>query len=328
MTSSPSCALDVVRWLQAQGITPLPCSPKSKVPIWEISTRALYQDTKLEDSFHNPTQERCRVISRWWNNDEYLLQAGPGDLSISIDLSPGFNQGRGILGIDVDTDALTDVFMQNPILDTAPAVVGKKGVKLFCFINGENIPDILQYYGPYEHPLLEVFHQNKHLIVYGMHPDSTPANPITYRFIRGYGAPIPTLSWTDVQSVLEWISFTYKLTLEKTQKPERQSKPAKPTRPTYPQRMGLRLEEYCRPLDKNGNPLEIHEGMRIVQGTHPFHGSNSGVNLKVDLEQQIWYCHRCKIGGGIGHWLKVVKAHELGYPLHNLCRLAVLGAKP
>jgi hypothetical protein len=34
------------------------------------------------------------------------------------------------------------------------------------------------------------------------------------------------------------------------------------------------------------------------RGTNPWHGSTNGTNYTVDLRRGVWYCHRCKSGGG------------------------------
>jgi hypothetical protein len=41
------------------------------------------------------------------------------------------------------------------------------------------------------------------------------------------------------------------------------------------------------------------------QGPHPIHGSETGVNLSVDLSQNVWHCFRHDSGGSVLEWIAV-----------------------
>ncbi|MEM0136377.1 MAG: hypothetical protein QXU18_14320, partial [Thermoplasmatales archaeon] len=41
------------------------------------------------------------------------------------------------------------------------------------------------------------------------------------------------------------------------------------------------------------------------QGPHPVHGSETGVNLSIDLERNLWHCFRHSSGGGPLQWIAV-----------------------
>ncbi|MEM0136081.1 MAG: bifunctional DNA primase/polymerase [Thermoplasmatales archaeon] len=43
------------------------------------------------------------------------------------------------------------------------------------------------------------------------------------------------------------------------------------------------------------------------QGPHPIHGSETGVNLSIDLEKNVWRCFRHDSGGGPLQWIAVVE---------------------
>ena len=43
------------------------------------------------------------------------------------------------------------------------------------------------------------------------------------------------------------------------------------------------------------------------QGSHPIHGSDSGSNFTVDINNQQWHCFRCDSGGGPLQWIAVAE---------------------
>jgi len=61
-------------------------------------------------------------------------------------------------------------------------------------------------------------------------------------------------------------------------------------RGTLTDRLGLRVEDYLMP----DNPVRQGEE---IQGTHPVHGSETGMNLRIDTRRNIWHCFRHKSGG-------------------------------
>ena len=47
-----------------------------------------------------------------------------------------------------------------------------------------------------------------------------------------------------------------------------------------------------------------HSGNQF-QGPHPIHGSDTGINLSVDLEKNVWHCFRHDSGGSVLEWIAV-----------------------
>ena len=41
------------------------------------------------------------------------------------------------------------------------------------------------------------------------------------------------------------------------------------------------------------------------QGPHPIHGSETGINLSVDLEKNVWHCFRHDSGGSVLEWIAI-----------------------
>ncbi|HWQ19207.1 MAG TPA: bifunctional DNA primase/polymerase [Methanotrichaceae archaeon] len=54
---------------------------------------------------------------------------------------------------------------------------------------------------------------------------------------------------------------------------------------------GVNVEDVLRPIRavRNGH---------ILQGAHPVHGSKHGKNLLIDTRLNVWWCWRCRTGGG------------------------------
>lgn len=319
--TSPGNVYELVVWLQQNGITPLPCITRTKGPIELISTKGVYGECP-GDSFHIPTPERLEVINRWWAQEHYHKTTGPHEQAVSIDCNPGYNSDRRVIGIDVDTDSLFDAALDCPQFLTAPAVRGKKGVKIFFFTESQDLPAQIQYYGDdMNHPALEVFTAGKHILVYGEHPDSSPDNRIFYHFLRGWGLPVPSYSWDRITDGVECLVQAGKLSLKnetnKTHQTHHHSPPGAggkgsqksadlTRRVTLASKLGLRIEDVCKPV----NP--VIKGSSIV-GAHPLHGSDTGKNLHVEAEDQVWYCHRCHVGGGVAEWLLVEWGLKNGY---------------
>ncbi len=47
-----------------------------------------------------------------------------------------------------------------------------------------------------------------------------------------------------------------------------------------------------------------HSGNQY-QGSHPIHGSETGINLSVDLSKNVWHCFRHDSGGSVLEWIAV-----------------------
>jgi len=48
-------------------------------------------------------------------------------------------------------------------------------------------------------------------------------------------------------------------------------------------------------------------GRGCLQGKHPKHGSDNGMNFRVDTENNVWYCFRCQVGGGPAELIAVME---------------------
>jgi len=61
-------------------------------------------------------------------------------------------------------------------------------------------------------------------------------------------------------------------------------------RSTITDRLALRVEDFLMP----DNPVRQGEE---IQGAHPVHGSDTGMNIRIDTRRGIWHCFRHKSGG-------------------------------
>lgn len=64
----------------------------------------------------------------------------------------------------------------------------------------------------------------------------------------------------------------------------------------------IKIEDIAMPENVQ---VDDREGSGKIQGTHPFHGSENGHNLDINVKKNAWYCHRCKSGGGPVEWLAI-----------------------
>lgn len=302
--------LDVVRWLREQGITPLPCRPKSKSPISQISRRGIYGDNApAGDSFHVPTPERMAAVRAWWSNEDYHRQATVKDCSISVPLHPDWNSGRQVIVLDIDDTSLCDAVANAPALEQCVVGVGKKGSKLFAFLDpaGARPENPIIQYVPKDdpdHPVLEIFTGSKHALIYGEHPDSTRERPILYAITRGFGEPFPVLTWEDIEKALEPIIQENGLVLKESGGAREPVDLVQAPRPrprsgrTITDRLGLSITDVCT----------ITDGVRCgdeIRGSHPVHGSTTGQNFAINPHENTWYCFRCGTGGGPLEWIAV-----------------------
>jgi phage/plasmid primase-like uncharacterized protein len=57
-------------------------------------------------------------------------------------------------------------------------------------------------------------------------------------------------------------------------------------------------------------------GNSCFQGKHPKHGSDNGMNFRVDVDNNSWYCFRCQSGGGpselIGVMESIIECQDAG----------------
>lgn len=65
---------------------------------------------------------------------------------------------------------------------------------------------------------------------------------------------------------------------------------------TLTDQLGLRIEDFAMPH----KPVQRGEEW---QGSHPIHGSTTGTNFCVNPKKNVYYCHRCGVGGDPISWI-------------------------
>ena len=200
---------------------------------------------------------------------------------------------------------LCDAITNAPYLAKCPVGAGKKGSKIFAFLDdagGRPASDITQWYLSEDpgHPSLEVFAGSKHALIYGEHPDGTPEHPIHYEITRGFGEPWPVLSWMRIEEALQPIIRDYNLT--RRTRPGR-AQPA-PTAPRHRDTGSITDQLHI----EISNVCVLADGVKVgdeIQGSHPVHGSTGGRNFAISPRKNTWHCFRCNTGGGPLEWLAV-----------------------
>lgn len=224
MSLSPLCpdrlltaAGPVLDWLSANGITPIPCRPRSKSPVSAISRYGVYQDhppsasallsrfgrerfgREVRDSFHLPTLERLAAIERFWQVSG-VRRWGPEVLSISIDMNYPTSDHHTVCCLDIDDEVYLPL-LDDPVFLACPVVTGEKGGKGFFKLDrrGTWTRPITQFTGAESltqgSPAFEVFTCSKHALIFGEHPAFTPERPVRYQVTRGFSDPFPVIPW-------------------------------------------------------------------------------------------------------------------------------------
>ena len=219
MTDGQYLAGPVLDWFEANGLVPVPCRPGSKAPIGAISSRGLYGGSPPEpaalravygrdrfgaavrDSFHLPTPERLERIARFWRTPGVRLW-GPETISISVDMNYPTADGNRAACLDIDEDTCLPLLDRRPF-DLCPVVAGRHGAKALFKLDREGAQTrAITQFAPSAQgsPAFELFTGSKHALVFGLHPASTPAAPVTYRIVRHADRPLPVLGWSAVSA--------------------------------------------------------------------------------------------------------------------------------
>lgn len=315
----PRDALDVAIWARLNGLLILPGQAKSKKPM-----SFLWGDNKIEgDSYHVPSEKRIASIRQKWKNirkgtKEDLISATFDTEYPDLDHPTVF-----IAALDLDTDKFYDVFMAHPSLQRFPAVRGKKGAKVFIKVDyaGEEKPKNAVYQDPVTgENSLEILTKLKLAFIYGEHPDSTRAAPIFYRYVRGFNLDvtpdvdngdffevtddnqIPTVTYAEFNQIIATLTADLGLVKKEgrvasfsnvspmqhlrnnVRREERRVSREASGYQTLSTRLGLRVEDICMP--DNATP----SGRNELMGAHPFHGSTTGQNFRINTDKNVWQC--------------------------------------
>jgi len=71
-----------------------------------------------------------------------------------------------------------------------------------------------------------------------------------------------------------------------------------PPRNKLTDQLKLRIEDLAMPINATRRGHEY-------QGAHPVHGSTTGKNFSINTLKNVWFCHRCQVGGDPITWIAV-----------------------
>lgn len=63
--------------------------------------------------------------------------------------------------------------------------------------------------------------------------------------------------------------------------------------------LGLKVEDWCYPTGR------VEKKGFEIQGSHPHHGSSTGMNFAINTNKNTWHCYRDNVGGGVLEYLAV-----------------------
>ena len=279
---------EVLDWCEAQGVLPLPCKWGTKGPHRAVTEKALIDAAPDCGTFLVDHPYRRKIIHEIWTSREKRFKR------LNISLVCGWD---GVCSIDCDsgiTMQLADSFVY------APRIKSKKGGKLIFRLVGD-APTLVQYKNALGDVELEFFSRNKHVLIYGMHPDKdAEGKDIRYKF---YPADIPTLTWEQLHDILLRIASSAGLSEIIGRETPKKKIETDIISKAFVSGTSHNFSDWFNLPCPEPDNAELHGDE--LQGSHPVHGSTTRNNFTVDIRNGTWYCHRCKSGGDRFLWLLV-----------------------
>jgi len=133
--------------------------------------------------------------------------------------------------------------------------------------------------------------------------------------VVGPGSVHPNGNRYEVIDDVEIAKITKEELLKATKNLKTSKKKAKKPRKLYPEKRGhtvrrklsigdgIRIEDIALP-DGDVQEREGRNGTEFA-GAHPVHGSTTGKNFHINVDKNVWHCHRCSSGGGPLEFLAV-----------------------
>ncbi len=107
--------------------------------------------------------------------------------------------------------------------------------------------------------------------------------------------------WKDINASLvsvTWKEIEHELISKYKADIKKQIPPRKPTAiGSLSDKLGLRIEDFAMP----NNPVTRANG--DIQGSHPIHGSTTGMNFSINPKKNVWHCFRDGVGGDPISWI-------------------------
>ena len=246
---------------------------------------------------------RCRLIkagrhtkvaieSGWQTNANYA----PDDPDIISHISGGQNYGimptAGVIVIDCDTEEIYDN-LPDSWKTSLTVITGRDGIiGRHVFLDCPDSPHAkIAINKPVtDEPLGDIRGSDSPFYTIGagsIHPDTGR----TYQYVD-LNAPLVKVTWADI--VTEVIE-RYGTKLDREMPAPLQSTIS--SGGSLTDKLGLRIEDFAMPI----KPVRRVNG--DIQGTHPVHGSSTGMNFAINSQKNSFYCYRCAVGGDPVAWI-------------------------
>lgn len=119
------------------------------------------------------------------------------------------------------------------------------------------------------------------------HPDSKKK----YKYLDE-NAPLVSVSWKDVKKVVSPFIES------KREQPKAETKIiASYDQSPLARKLGLRIQDFAMPTKS------VTRANGEIQGSHPIHGSTTGMNFSINTDKNVWHCFRCNCGGDVISWI-------------------------
>lgn len=119
-----------------------------------------------------------------------------------------------------------------------------------------------------------------------IHPDSKKK----YTYLDE-NATLVTVKWEDVKKVIAPF-------LEEKQPHKNETKiPISYDQNPLAKKLALRIQDFAMPTKS------IKRANGEIQGSHPIHGSTTGMNFSINTDKNVWHCFRCNCGGDVISWI-------------------------
>jgi hypothetical protein len=233
---------------------------------------------------------KVAIENGWELNANY----DPTDNEIISHIAAGFNYGimpiNGLVVIDCDTEKLYDNLPQK-WKSTLTTITGRdseigRHVFLHCIDESPPIKTVIK--DPIiETSLGDIRGSGSPAYTVGagsIHPDT--GKQYTYFDIA---APLVDVTWEEIKKhLIDTHLIHFKKTIPNTTKNDHES---------LCNQLNLHIENFTMP----NNPQRRGNG--DIQGSHPIHGSTTGMNFSINTSKNVWHCYRDNVGGDPIAWI-------------------------
>jgi hypothetical protein len=260
---------------------------------------------------------RCRVIklsghkkkadeTSWQDTRNY----SPSDPEVIEHISTGQNYGiipiNSTIAIDCDTDEMYENLPEK-WKSTLTVITGRGGHHLYLDCKDSPKDKIILFEKTdYKKSPGDIRGSDSAFFTVGagsIHPDT--GKKYVY---KDPNAQIISVTWGEIKK--ELIS---RYATSKSEIPI-QKKIAKSNTGSLSDKLGLRIEDFAMPDNAQKKPNGE------FQGSHPIHGSTTGMNFSINPHKNVWHCFRCGTGGDPVSWIAYAHCNVAEDRCNNLSK--------